>query len=63
MTTRIDDEIVAEIRRHREAHAASLAYDLKSITHDFQRQERASRREILTREPRKPVTALGSSSI
>jgi len=26
-----DDEIVAEIRRHREAHAASLDYDLKRI--------------------------------
>ena len=51
MTTR-DDEIVAEIRGHREAHAASLGYDLKKITQDFQEQERRSRRKIVKREPR-----------
>ena len=38
MTTE-HDEIIEEIRRLREAHAASLDYDLKRITEDLQRQE------------------------
>jgi hypothetical protein len=62
MTPRID-EIVDEIRRHREAHAASLDYDMKKITQDFQRQERDPTREVVTRQPRKPVTTLGRTSV
>lgn len=62
MTTKTD-EIVGEIRRHREAHAASLDYDLKRITRDFQRQERESGRKVIRRSPRKPVTAPGPSSV
>jgi hypothetical protein len=54
MTNRIDDEIVEEIRRRRQAHAASLDYDLTRITEDLQRQERESGRPTVTREPRKP---------
>ena len=42
MTDKIDDEIVQEIRRHRQAHAESLGYDLKRITQELQRQERES---------------------
>jgi len=62
MTTR-NDEIVAEIRRHREAHAASLDYDLQKITQDFQEQERRSRRKIVKREPRAPATLPTRSSV
>ncbi len=62
MTTQ-NDEIVAEIRRHREAHAASLDYDLKRITQDFQEQERGSRRKIVRREPRAPVTVPRPTSV
>jgi len=62
MTTK-DDEIVEEIRRHRQAHAASLDYDLKRILKDLQRQERESGRSVVTRPPRKPLPARGSSSI
>jgi hypothetical protein len=57
------DEIVAEIRRHREAHAASLGYDLKRITEDFQRQERESTRNVVRRQPRKPMTVQRASSV
>ena len=59
MTTKTDktDEIVEEIRRHREAHAASLDYDLKRITRDLQQQERESGRELVTRPPRLPLPA------
>lgn len=62
MTT-TTDEIVTEIRRHREAHAASLGYDLKKITEDFQRQERESRRKVVRRQPRKPMTVQRLSSV
>ncbi len=49
------DEIVEEIRRHRDAHAASLDYDMKRITDDLQRQERECGVEVVSRSPRKPV--------
>lgn len=49
------DEIIDEIRRHREAHAARFDFDLKRIAEDFQRQERESGREVITRPPRKPT--------
>ena len=54
MTTRVD-EIVEEIRRHREAHAASLDYDVKRITEDLQRQERESGTQIVMRPSRQPL--------
>ena len=62
MTTKTD-EIVEEIRRHREAHAASLDYDLKRITQDLQQQERQSKRNIVTRPPRPPMPVRGPSSV
>ena len=61
MTTKAD-EIVEEIRRHREAHAASLDYDLKRITRDLQRQERESGKNVVSRPPRKPLLVRGPSS-
>ena len=55
MTSRIDDEIVEEIRRRRQAHAESLGFDLKRITLDLQRQERDSGAPVVMRSPRKPT--------
>lgn len=57
------DEIVAEIRKRREAHAEAFNYDLDRITRDFQRQERESAREVVTGAPRKPQTVQGQSSV
>ncbi len=54
MTSAVDDEIVEEIRRRREAHAKSLGYDLKRITEDFRRQERESGTLAVSRQPRTP---------
>ena len=54
MTSNLDDEIVEEIRRRREAHAESLGYDLKRITEDLQRQERQSGEPVMERAPRRP---------
>ena len=62
MTARTD-EIVEEIRQHREAHAASLGHDLKRITRDLQRQERESGRNIVVRAPKKPISVRGPSSV
>lgn len=55
MTNRLDDEIVEEIQRRRQAHAESLDYDLKRITEDLQRQERESGAQVVKRPPRKPL--------
>ena len=60
--TNQDDEIVEEIRRHREAHAASLDYDLNRITEDLQRQEQDSGANLVSRPPRKPVAMPRPSS-
>jgi hypothetical protein len=55
MTSKINDEIVEEIRRRRQAHAESFGYDSKRITKDLQRQERESGAHIVERAPRKPA--------
>lgn len=62
MTPRVDDEIVAAIRRHRQAHAESLGYDLKRITGDLQRRERESSAPVVERPPRKPQVVSKRSS-
>jgi len=49
-----EDEIVEEIRRRREAHAASFDYDLKRISADLRRDEVESGAEFVVRPPRKP---------
>lgn len=54
MTNRVDDEIVEEIRRRRQAHAESLGYDLKRIVEDLQRRERESGASLVERPPRAP---------
>lgn len=56
------DEIIEEIRRRREAHAASLDNDLKRITRDLQEQERKSGRKVVTRPSRKPLPARSKRS-
>ena len=55
MTRTIEDEIVEEIRREREAHAQSLDFDLKRITEDLQRQEHESGVQVVRRPSRRPV--------
>ena len=61
--TRVDDEIVEEIRRRRQAHAESLGYDLQRIIEDLQRREREAGVEVVERPPRKPrVTPKPSSA-
>ncbi len=54
MTKNLNDEIIEEIRRRREAHAESLGFDLKRIVEDLQRQEREAHASTIERAPRKP---------
>lgn len=48
------DEIVDEIRRHRDRHAASFDYDIERIVEDLQRREKESGVRVVTRPPRAP---------
>ena len=50
------DEIVEEVRRVRQAHAAAHGYDLRRIVEDLRRKEEASGRTVVTLQP-KPVDA------
>jgi len=54
MESTFDDEIVAAIRRRREAHAERLGHDVKKIIKDLQRRERESGVALVERPPRKP---------
>jgi len=62
MTSKLDGEIIDEIRHRRQAHAKSLDYDLKRITEDVQRQERESGAVVVTRPHRKPLAMAKRSS-
>ncbi len=56
------DELIDEIRKHREEHAESFDFDLRKIVADLQRQEEESDQETVSRPPRRPVTIPGSGS-
>ena len=62
MTNKVDDEIVEEIRRRRQAHAESLGYDLKRIVDDLQRREKESGIPVVERPSRKPLVVPKRSS-
>jgi hypothetical protein len=47
MSREAEDEIIAEIRSRRHAHAESFGFDLKLIVQDLQRQERESGVEVI----------------
>ena len=54
MTSKVNDEIVEEIRCRRQAHAESLGYNLRRITESLQRQETESGAPVVKRPHRKP---------
>jgi hypothetical protein len=62
MTTKVDDEIIEELRKRRQAHAESLGYDLRRITEDLQRREDESGARVVERPRRKPEVVPGRSS-
>ena len=48
------DEIVEEVRRVREEHAAKFNHDLKAILDDARKRQRESGRKTVSFPPRKP---------
>ena len=49
----MNDPIVDEVRRVREAHAARFNYDLEAIFRDIKEQEKKSGRKFVSFSPRK----------
>ncbi len=49
-----DDPIVAEIRRLRQEYAARFNNDLDAICDDLEKQQKASGKIIVNREPERP---------
>ena len=49
------DEIVEEVRRHREAYAAKFNFDLQAMYEDLKKAERKSKRKKVSFKPRKPL--------
>lgn len=54
------DEIVAEVRAVREAHAARFEYDLEAIFRDLKEQERQSPREVVALAPKRLIPTIQS---
>jgi hypothetical protein len=48
------DEIVDEVRRNREEHAAKFDHDLKAIYEDAVKEQRASGRKVVSPSPKRP---------
>ena len=53
----MNDPIVEEVRRIRDAHAARFNYDLDAICEDIRKQEQLSGRVFVRLPPRKPSSA------
>jgi hypothetical protein len=51
----MNDPIVDEVRKVRDAHAARFQYDLDAIFHDIKDQESQSGRSFVTFAPQKPT--------
>ncbi len=47
------DEIVEEVRKTRDEYAAKFDYDLDAIYKDIKKQEKKSRRKIVSLKPKK----------
>jgi len=50
------DEIVEEVRKIRQAHAARFDYDLDAIVADFGKREAEEGHEVVSFPPRRPKT-------
>jgi hypothetical protein len=47
------DEIVEEVRKVRDEYAAKFNYDLDAIYEDIKKQEKKSRRKVVSLSPKK----------
>lgn len=48
----INDPIVEEVRKLRDAHAAKFNYDLQELFKDIKKQEKKSKRKFFTLPPK-----------
>ena len=51
----LNDPIVAEVRRIREAYAAKFNYDLEAMVKGLRKQQEKSGRKVVSLKPRKPA--------
>jgi hypothetical protein len=51
------DPIVEEVRKIRDRHAKKFNYDIHAICEDIRKQERRSRRKLVTLRPKRVGTA------
>jgi len=56
----VEDPIVAEVRRHREEHAAEHGNDLKRIVEALRKRECESKRNLLDPGPKMRLEKTGS---
>lgn len=49
------DEIVEEVRKHREAYAAKFNFDLQAMYQDLKKAEQKSKHKKISFKPKKPV--------
>ena len=50
-----NDPIVEEVRKVRDEHAKKFNYDLRAITADLKKQQKASGRKVVKLSPKKPT--------
>ena len=50
-----NDPIVEEVRAVRTAHAQKFNYDLKATAADFKKQQKKSKRQVVSLPSKKPV--------
>ena len=50
-----NDEIVEEVRKHREAYAAKFNFDLQAMYEDLKKAEKKSRHKKVSFKPKKPI--------
>lgn len=50
-----NDEIVEEVRKHREAYASKFNFDLQAMYEDLKKAEKKSKYKKITFKPKKPI--------
>ena len=55
-----NDPIVEEVRAVRIAHAQKFNYDLKAIAADLKKQQKKSKRQVVSLPSKKPVALPGT---
>ena len=57
-----NDELVEEIRKTREEHAAKFNYDLAAIYQDLRKQQQQGGREVVRLTPKRPIEVIRKAS-